>query len=388
MSNNVMRQYYLFYSWQSDRRDVKKTIRNAINKAKCLLKNDGIELFIDEDTRDRAGNKEIVSEVLDKIKRCDIFLADVTPVTTLVDDKGEELPKHMPNSNVMFEYGYAQHCKGEGKIITLAKLEKGQHRQCMPFDINHNTLTTFETSSDLNKLADWIKNIIKEVDKERANTIPEYACELHFLGSDFYKPNTIQPIYKKTVYVANKQTVENSQVNSNIEKLLNPFIKINEFVQSIAKPMATIQSVKPINQKTNHSYCMVMLSFVNCGSATLDNCNLTITADNHDVVFASTNIESAFHSRFIIHSNTFVSEKQITHHVDTVNPQDISSLEPFFIHAPHDIALFHLTWGMSSRTIRIKGEIEVKVEPEYQLKYVENEAKVGEILVEDYIRIE
>lgn len=79
-----MKQYTLFYSWQNDRKGVKKIIRDALNKAKASLAKEGVELVLDEDTRGRVGNRDIVHAVLDKIKKCDVFLADVTPVAQCI----------------------------------------------------------------------------------------------------------------------------------------------------------------------------------------------------------------------------------------------------------------------------------------------------------------
>ena len=47
-----MEQYRLFFSWQSDRKDTKKIIKAALKTAKDKLLIDGIDLFVDEDTRE------------------------------------------------------------------------------------------------------------------------------------------------------------------------------------------------------------------------------------------------------------------------------------------------------------------------------------------------
>lgn len=77
-----MSQYTLFFSWQNDRKDTRLVINAALREAKATLEADGIELVVDQDTRNRTGKRNIDAEVLDKIRRCDIFLADLTPVVT------------------------------------------------------------------------------------------------------------------------------------------------------------------------------------------------------------------------------------------------------------------------------------------------------------------
>lgn len=139
-----MNKYTLFYSWQSDRKDTNNLIRNALKLSKSELEKQDIDLVIDQDTRERTGKRDIAHEVLKKIDNCDIFLADLTPVTTIIPDaKTHDLPKHMPNSNVMYEYGYALQAKGENRMIVLASIvkSKNEHIEFMPFDINHDTIT-------------------------------------------------------------------------------------------------------------------------------------------------------------------------------------------------------------------------------------------------------
>ena len=104
-----MEQYRLFFSWQNDRKDTKAIIISALKKVEERFKAEGVELFLDQDTRKRVGKRNIDAEVLQKIRDCDIFLADLTPVVTYCPPKEKhDLPKHMPNSNVMYEYGYAR----------------------------------------------------------------------------------------------------------------------------------------------------------------------------------------------------------------------------------------------------------------------------------------
>lgn len=339
------------------------------------MKNDGIDLLVDEDTRDRAGNKEIVREVLDKIEKCDVFLADVSPVITLTDESGEELPKHMPNSNVMFEYGYAQHCKGEGRIITLAKIEKGQYKQCMPFDINHNTLTTFKTAADLSHLSDWIKNIIVEVDRERANIVPDFDCDVAFMDNPSGSQTTIKPIFKKTLYITKEQQ--------------EAFGKVNQKVEAIVKPSRKVQMFYVGKQKVNKSYSLLLLWFVNRGNSALDNCNLTIQACDDRVKFAKTNVvQEPILSTILTPSNTRVFDGYFSFHVNTVNPGALSSLDAVYVYVPHDIGSFEMSWYLSSRTYKASGTLEVLVEPEYKVNHIENDKKAGEVEIKDCIETE
>ena len=126
-----MKQYRLFFSWQNDRTEFKTIISSVLKKVATNLAKENIELVIDQDTRDRIGIRNIAVEVLDKISNCDIFVADLTPITTY-NSKGSNKPlKLIPNSNVMFELGYVLHAKGENHVIALASLDKNtnEHKE-------------------------------------------------------------------------------------------------------------------------------------------------------------------------------------------------------------------------------------------------------------------
>ena len=77
----------------------------------------------------------IVDEVMKKISQCDIFVCDITPV---LYKRNHDRKKLMPNSNVMFELGYAYHCLNSSQIIAVVNYNKVKRlRGDMPFDIIH-----------------------------------------------------------------------------------------------------------------------------------------------------------------------------------------------------------------------------------------------------------
>ena len=384
-----MKQYTLFFSWQNDKIDVKDTIKKALKSAQKDLLTEGIYLILDEDTRNRTGNRDIVHEVLEKIKKCDIFLADLTPVVTMYEGITGQLPKHIPNSNVMFEYGYAMHCKGEKRLITLVKLCENEHVEHMPFDINHNTLTKFKDLKDLTSITIWIKKIIEEVDKDRATIIPEFACCLFPIGNEFSNQLELHPNYRKTLFIDKKRPVEVDLPLpvSNIAKIINPTKHLNDFIQDSRNATTVISPVKPINRKTNQSYSLVKLYLANTGTSALENCKLSITSSDDRVKFARSNTEAPVFLNITTPSDTFIDNKNVTCHIDIINPQDNYGIRAFYIFAPHDIGSFQLNWVLSTKTGKHNGSLNVKIEPNYQLNYnfVEDGRKKGTEIVEDLI---
>ena len=116
-----MEKVSLFFSWQSDRKDIRKAIFAELKNVKEQLAQDGIELIVDQDTRGRKGTEKIDVALLKKIRDCDIFLADMSPVTTMIQEIDEDVrrTKLIPNPNVMFEYGYATGFKGIDYVLSV-----------------------------------------------------------------------------------------------------------------------------------------------------------------------------------------------------------------------------------------------------------------------------
>lgn len=147
-----MKNFKVFFSWQSNKIDISKQIRKSLRK----FSKDNGNVTIDEATRDRPGSPNIPMTILNKINGCDIFICDLTTIT----NEGEDC---FPNSNVMFELGYAVKTIGWERIICL--LQSGNDMNHYPFDINRQRLSTFSNDEQLDNLVKVaIEAIIKDYD--------------------------------------------------------------------------------------------------------------------------------------------------------------------------------------------------------------------------------
>ncbi len=151
-------QYRIFYSWQSDSQQAKDLLQQALDEVVKQLKANGIAVQI-EQGGGGCGFISIEDTVRIKIRRCDIFVGDVTPVGN-VAMKG----KLLPNANVMYEMGVATECMQADRILAVAM--KGDWKvEDMPFDFNHYTMLQYDPAKDLTALAGRIKKRIIETDK-------------------------------------------------------------------------------------------------------------------------------------------------------------------------------------------------------------------------------
>ena len=143
----------IFYSWQSDlpANTTRNLILDSIKDAVKLLR-DTVSIEADRDTQGQSGSPDISQTILAKIEKCDIFIADVTPVCTYkkTDKDGRTKNKLMPNPNVMLELGYASHVVGWNNVICIMNGEYGNVDD-MPFDIRNHRLMVYNINEQSSK---------------------------------------------------------------------------------------------------------------------------------------------------------------------------------------------------------------------------------------------
>ena len=391
----MMKTYKLFFSWQSEKGETKKIIFKVLYAISKELKSEEIELIIDHDTRERTGKKKIEDEVISKIEACDIFVADITPVTTLPENKEKHrLPKHLPNSNVLFELGYAQKAKGNSRMIVLAKLDKQQdeHVEFMPFDINHDTITIFETEKDLKGMGTWIRNIINEVDKDRAKVIPEYSALLLFNNNgELSEEAAVTPTFLRRIYVRpNKEkNTEATAVAANQEAIRNVMAgnSLAMWEYMLNKKPDNVVEAKVVTKEIYHSYSPVEIVIVNNGNMALENVSIQIVADNENIKFRRSN-EKAFMAitEIVPPGGLIAEERKVSKYYETLNPQVQYSLETFYVFVPLGIDKCNLKYTISSKQKRIDNELHITVKPQYHYqKTVSKTKEVGTYEEEEYI---
>ena len=174
----------VFYSWQNDT-DSKCNryfIRDAAEKAiKELNKEFLFEpsprpdfAELDHDTKGIPGHPEIVNTILEKIRNCHIFIADLTFVGTTWGNKANHQNtskvisdcKFLPNPNVMFELGYAFNVLDDSRFIFVQNTEYGLPESGI-FDLAHRrhpltyALSPNSTAGQLKQVLKDLSHIIK-----------------------------------------------------------------------------------------------------------------------------------------------------------------------------------------------------------------------------------
>ncbi|MCX6584088.1 MAG: hypothetical protein NT166_28275 [Candidatus Aminicenantes bacterium] len=150
-------QLTVFYSWQASlpSKTNRGLIRECLEKAiKDINKDISIEsrVSLDSDTSNTPGSPDIIHTILKKIDSSSVFVADVSLINKL-----------QPNSNVMFELGYATKALGDKNIVMVFNENFGEAKD-LPFDLGLKRQTMYrctESEEDMPLVRKKLTGILK-----------------------------------------------------------------------------------------------------------------------------------------------------------------------------------------------------------------------------------
>jgi hypothetical protein len=184
----------VFYAWQSDRPSKVShyLIRNAAQEACEEITNDPTNDFVltlDQDTRGQPGMCDIPNTILEKIRKCHVFLADLTFVGRSDSPLAGEEPQLIPNPNVTLELGYAVGAKvtdtsdGFDRVIAVMNTAYGKPNEQM-FDIKRRQPIRFDLPENADKSAiQRVQESVTEDIRTALQTILAKAMEAAGHGS-------------------------------------------------------------------------------------------------------------------------------------------------------------------------------------------------------------
>lgn len=131
----------IFYSWQSDlpNRVNRGFIEDCLARAVRDLRSDDslqIDPVVDRDVQGSAGAVNIAETILAKIKKCAIFVADVSIINS------HAVGRRTPNPNVMIELGYASNAIGFDRIVMVFNRAYGSPEE-LPFDLRFKKVLSY-----------------------------------------------------------------------------------------------------------------------------------------------------------------------------------------------------------------------------------------------------
>lgn len=380
--------YRIFFSWQADNRKVKDAISAKLEVVKDTLHQDGWHIEIDQDTSGRVGTQNIDKEVLAKIRNCDVFVADVTPIYVEATKDGKTPKKLVSNPNVMYESGYALGVKGLNRMIFLASLKDGETPERMPFDINHNTITNIKNPEKLKSLPTWVKAILEEVKKEREQQVKELDCRLLFRHQKQYVEKIVlNPIFYDIQYIPQAKP-KSKPIQE--KKPWNPFGSSMLSLQTMASSRAleearvaqaeTVKIVKPHYEK-DHSSCPVQFALENVGKDTLVKLSLQVRIETEGAVFEYDNESGKGIEKVQFYDQDYRIEEDGKHLVYDVELLHINRriyLDKVYIKVPHGVSGVEISWAIASVGHYQHGKKTIEVEPKYYPATREDDTRVGQ----------
>ncbi len=188
----MAQNFKIFYSWQSDLpgKDTRNIIGDSIDATVKFMANI-ITIIPDRDTRDRTGSPNIEQTIFEKIDDCDLFIGDLSIVTSYVDKDGNT--KYSPNPNVLIELGYAVKVLGWENVICFLNTDFGEEK-LLPFDLNHHRVTGYSLKS---KAKAEIKKDLRDIISSTIMTLmeqgirPKAGFAAHIVGSYNFKTKTV-----------------------------------------------------------------------------------------------------------------------------------------------------------------------------------------------------
>lgn len=389
-----MAEYVLFYSWQSDEKRARYLIEKALKRVVEKFKKSGINLILSQDSRGQKGAQNISMGILKLINKANMFLADLTPVTSYTGKEGLKL---CPNSNVMFEYGYAMRALGEDRCTQYVFLKKDWNMALMPFDINQRTTLLLKEADleDTNEpekkgerntkfievqLENWILGCIEDINEERRNIILDDFATISF--EDNKDEIIINPPFKRINYTAKPKTKRTQHQHYPVDNLIKGSAAGIDW-REISKKMG-IQYVKPYfevqakNTTVYDSRIPIKLVFSNKGKNALDNVKISISLpDDSDAEFYEENEEHSMQMILAksIEGSIFIDDNKKSFYIsiNTINSKADIGLETVYLLPPALPTEIQLKWEMNSRNYSNDGTLTIKSEPIYEDEYIESD---------------
>lgn len=369
------KSFTVFFSWQSDVPENSNILRSFI---KASIKNfettHHVNVLYDEASRSVVGSQKVEEVILKKIRACDIFIADITPITRIeTEEEKKKRIKLLPNPNVAFELGYAMHCLPMEQVLIV--LPSGIPHDQLPFDFNHNRLIEFDEQT--NPMDEEIEKSLAFCMKTRTSQVDVIVVNP--------EDKILRPQYKQTKFIAERH--KHNDIDS-------PFASIKQFQESMNQVVTPFRHVniakaQVIRKEINHSYSPIHLVIQNNNDVAIDNIDFEVICNQKGVSIVENNVKDQFSSihSFRINSSYVVEETNtVIKHINTMNPQTIFMLDPFYLKVPYDCESISLEWHVSSRQGSFRGKIDMQVEAEVKdVDFVYNDAKIGDDYFSDYI---
>jgi len=180
-------EYTVFYSWQfdlpskSNRKIIKEALESAINR---VSKNISIESSprLDHDTKDVSGTPDISGTIFEKIRKCGLFVADVSFIGSTNQTDGNKNNKLLPNPNVLLELGYAASSIGWERIVLVMNENYGKPEELI-FDLKNRRFPVtykYDATTDKKSYEEVLSNLSDSLEERILLAVREENSAVQF----------------------------------------------------------------------------------------------------------------------------------------------------------------------------------------------------------------
>lgn len=138
----------IFFSYQTEYAAASDALKEGLQKSlETLNLRSRLPLTLVESYRPSDAPIRLNRNLLRKIRKSLLFIADTTPIASI----GEETHQFIPNPNVCIELGYAIQSKRSEQIL-LAYQQRPDFEGRFPFDLPTQQILQFRDNQELNKI--------------------------------------------------------------------------------------------------------------------------------------------------------------------------------------------------------------------------------------------
>lgn len=139
----------IFFSWQNEFPEATEALREALQTSlEKLNTRSRTPLELVESLRPKESPLRLNRTMLRKIRKSLLFIADVTPITSVAVGDGLEM---IPSPNVCVEIGYALQSKRSEQVL-IAQMQRQEISGGFPFDLPPTQILQYRDDKELNKI--------------------------------------------------------------------------------------------------------------------------------------------------------------------------------------------------------------------------------------------
>lgn len=241
---------------------------------------------------------------------------------------------------------------------------------------------------DIEMLLDKYPNV-KNWYESSHNINTNYSLKVYFISSE--QDCLFHPKFKRIEYIRksyktiSKQENTTNSPNIAIDATFGNWSKMIDSLNIIPKQVIPTSNIKLAKGEINYSYCPITIVIENDGNMPFNKCKLCFSL-SPSVELDKTN--KKMHMAFVepFAADFYYEKGYISLSRDVIRPGEKINKTLYF-HAPNpsQTDIINIHWKLLSEIEPIENDTIIKIKPDFEYEYIENDNKIDEIVYEDFI---